>query len=142
MLTLVSMSSISASQSVPSIPGTALTLEEAQEEIHLLENLTLTLCDKEKEEFLGGRGVYIIRLACSLAKRMHNCACVPRQEHIPVINDETIAKFNNYSPCEKFTEEMKMVNDKLGEGLNRPSIQSKFNQRPSDKKQDIVGFML
>ena len=125
LATLPPHARVSASDSIPSIPGTAMTMQEVQEEIYLMKNLTLTLC-KDFRATLGGDPAYVVRLACALAKRQHNCLCVPKQEHIPVINDGNIEKFNKYDPCVRFAEELKAVSSKVEATANKPSLQQKF----------------
>lgn len=90
----------------------------------MLKNLTTTLC-KDLTGYIQGNLVYIVRLACSLTKREHNCLCVPKQEHIPIITDETVAKYNQYSSCDKLTDEIKQLNNKVEE---KPSLRQKMTK--------------
>lgn len=110
---------------IASIEGTARTKEEAQAEIDTIKALVLALCNENKE-LVAGKVPYLTRLSCALAKRQFNCLCIPKQEHIPIINEENVLKFNNYSAIDQLGDELKEVNDKVASKIRGPSLQEKF----------------
>ena len=125
LLTLPAEPMSAADRGFFSIPGGPLTLQEAQEEIDMLKNITLALCGQFRKE-LGGDSLYVVKLACAFAKRTHNCMCVPKQEHIPIINEKNIERFNKYDSCEKLTEEIQTVSAKVGDAASKPTLREKF----------------
>lgn len=112
---------------VPSIPARVFTLGEAQEELVLLRDLIQTLCKEgDKNMCIGGKHEYVVTLACYIAQRAFNCQCVPKEEHIPILNESNIKKFNAYSPTTELTDDMKKITKLLQAANNRTSLREKL----------------
>lgn len=104
---------------VPSVAGTPTTVTEAQEEVEMLREAIKALCRSLTEELMTHQEKYLVRLACALMKRQHNCSQITRTEYIPVLHEKNIQKFNEYNHMEALKEAL-TVKD------NRPSIKDRL----------------
>lgn len=126
IMAIMSVLSEAKRTDIPSIEGTASSMQEAQEEIEMLKKMIISLC-KENSNYVLGSTNYITTLACALAKRTLNCQYIPAVEHVPVLNDENIQKFNEFNPMTVLKQQLQEMEQSVVNLTNRTSLREKLN---------------